>query len=342
MLYKYIRSAYVFIDRLEFSFPCLVLTEFLDFQSKTCALQAIDSGKHNDASYWHRHFRYQNSLITIKVPIKDDTKPSVYNPRFFVTVSDPDVVVQEWLKGVCWKFSKGGPMNRYSVLVKEVEVAIDLATDNKPGAEKVWRYMGRHLFTIGSRANSYRTIKTTRYVGRNGNARHGLRGARCYVKQINRRYVCRLEVQFNRPYLLKHQITYESLPLKPETLPVLDKIVVLKGFSDTGARNYARNILRKRGIKPSDHNYRAELGKEDACVRLLVLGGKRGANPAVHKQISKLKELNKKYGLAINYRNYFEQIVADKALINCLVDIGKEDDELCSKRLVMIAVNNCK
>ncbi len=118
---------------------------------------------------------------------------------------------------------------------------------------------------------------------------------------------------------------------------IFDNLVFLNRFLDNGVRNYAKAILRKQNISPSDSNYREELRKKEAYVRLHVLGGTRGSYLAIHKQIGKLKELNKKYDLSANYRKYFNQITADENLINCLIDIGQEV-ELCSKRLMMITV----
>lgn len=336
MLEKYIKQIKTSIDRLELSLPCLRLKEFLKILADDCKQLHFDKDN-EEKKYWYQHFKYKGILLTVKGMLPEKMKLPNHNPRFWVTVSDPNIEVQMWLKGVCRNLSRGSPKGRYSVIIKEVELAIDFYTDEKNEAEKIWRYIGKHLFIKHSRSNSYRTIKTTRYIGRNGNIRDGTKGVRCYPKTIRRKTLCRLEKQYNRQYLLERKITYESLPITAEMFLIFDNLVFLNRFLDNGVRNYARDILRKQNLSPSNSNYREELRKKEAYVRLHVLGGTRGSYPAVHKQIGKLKELNKKYDLSANYRKYFNQITADENLINCLIDIGNEE-ELCSKRLMMVTI----
>lgn len=321
------------IDRIEVMVRRTELGRLFEFLYDNCKRQKLDTSKRNTTKYDVKHYKCLGSLITAKIPLSLRTDVPLENQWVYMSVSDADDATQELIKLLCWYL--GSTQGKPNAVIKEIEVAVDLFTESKNDAEQLWRYLGKHLFAIGSRPNSYSRVKTTRYVGRNGNIRNGARGTRCYVKQINGRYACRLEAQYNRPFLIKREITHESLPIKPESMPVLDKLVFLNSFTDRGVKNYARRILWKRGIKPTDSNYRAELRKEEAHVRHFVLGGKRGADQAVHKQIAALKELNKEYGLSINFRVYFEEIAMVKELIFCLNDIGKEE-ELCSKRIVSV------
>lgn len=321
------------IDRIEVMVRRAELGRLIDFLNGQCKRQKLDTSKHDTTKYDVVHHKDQDSLITTKIPLLLRTDVPLNNQWAYVSVSDPNDAVQAKIKQLCWYL--GGTKGWPNAVVKEIEVAVDLFTDSESHAEQLWRYLGKHLFTIGSRPNSYNRVKSTRYVGRNGNIRNGSHGTRCYVKEINGRYACRLEAQYNRPFLIKHKITHESLPIKPESLPVLDKLVFLHSFTDRGVKNYAKGILRKRGVMPTDSTYRTELRKEEAYVRHFVLGGKRGADQAVHKQIAALKELNKEHGLSINVRAYFEEIAMDKELIFCLNDIGKQE-ELCSKRIVAV------
>lgn len=337
MLFKYAKSVEVSFDRIELSIAVIQLKPFFEILNTECMFQNIDPKDHNTEKYDVKQFRYKRSLLTVKIPKKKDKGPPHPNPRFFVSVSDPDEEIQQWLKSKCLEISEGILTGRYSVLIKEIEVAVDFFTDGEKEAEKIWRYIGRHFFTKGSRAKSYKPYKTTKYVGRNGYARDGTRGRRCYLKRIRGKPACRLEAQYNRQYVRQRQITCDNLPLEIETFPIFDNLMVLHDFANKGVRSYAQALLLKQGVAPSGPGYRAALVEKEKFVRWFALGGTRGSNPAVYKQIAKLKELNKQYGLAINYRTHFEQIKTDKELTVCLVEIGKQED-LCSKRLVMLVV----
>ena len=105
---------------------------------------------------------------------------------------------------------------------------------------------------------------------------------------------------------------------------------------DKGVRQLAKAVLRKQNIATTDQNYTDELKSKEELVRLHIFGGKRGPKVAVHEQIERLKDLSKKFGLTVNYQKFFNEITADKELINCLIDIGREE-VMCSKRLMFVA-----
>ena len=44
----------------------------------------------------------------------------------------------------------------------------------------------------------------------------------------------------------------------------------------------------------------------------------------------------KKHNLKVDYLKFFNEISADKEVVSCLIDIGKEE-VMCSKILVMVA-----
>jgi hypothetical protein len=157
------------IDRIEVMVRRAEMEQLFEFLTRQCKRQKLDTSKHDTTKCDVKHYKYMSSLVTVKIPLFRIDLP-LQSQWVYISVSDPDEVVQQWIKLMCWKL--GNTQGRPNAAVKEVEVAMDLITNGKKEAERIWRYLGKHLFTVGSRVNSYNRVKTTRYVGRKGDAEH--------------------------------------------------------------------------------------------------------------------------------------------------------------------------
>lgn len=336
MLQNLIKEVKVSIDRIDISFQEELQDVLIETLNKQC-LQ-IETGKFVSKSkklYSYYKYKYKDSLLTLKIEILDGDKPVPIYQRAYLTVSDPTVETQGWLKSICSKLSEGKSKGRHGILVQQIEVAYDFITATKQDAEAVWRYIGQHFYMRWTRADSYRTIETTLYCGSRGDLRKGSKGSRSYVKRERGNRFCRHEGQFNRPYLRKKLIDFEDLPLDPMSFRLFDKVLILNSFSEKGLRNYSRTILRKQGVLPTMPGYAGRHRNMVKLVKRRVFGSKAGAIPRVAAQINNLKNLNRQFGLSVNYRVYFDSIKQDAELIACLVDIGQEE-EGCSKRIAMV------
>ncbi|NCB43400.1 MAG: hypothetical protein EOM59_12385 [Clostridia bacterium] len=331
-----IKTVSLTFDRIKLSIP-LQANDCLLHWLNTCC---IDISGSNADQYWPgkkyecREYLYQGCKITVTWSLPKPDKPA-FNPRVFVTVSDPNTEVQELLKVICPTLPVGRRAWNKSVLVSEVEVAYDLYGQDQNAARLIKKFIVDRIFMRGSRKVSVHNYKGTIYIACKGYVRRGIKGIRVYVKTENRQTFCRVEVQFNKPYFKKNRITVDDLPFDPRSFNAFSFIYFLEDFSEVGVKNCSRTMLRKQGIEPSAQDYNKRHRLAASFVKKEVLGGTRGRKKSVYAQIDKLASFNRNMGISIHYMNYFNELTNIKEVIVCLGEISIVDEN-ASKRLVMV------
>ena len=101
--------------------------------------------------------------------------------------------------------------------------------------------------------NKLRNLKSnvivkTWYLGNSGNIRRGQYGLRGYVKTRAGEKFCRYELQFNKPFIEKNDITVLNLPLEPHHFSLMDYVDYCDNFSDKGVKKIVIDLLESIGI----------------------------------------------------------------------------------------------
>lgn len=327
---KYISQVIIGIDRIQFSIPILYSKSFLDNVLKYCEI--IDHN--NSRKKWFYKLSLHGCLITITG--KSKTKEFDFNDRIYIEISDPDNKTQKKLKEIIQISTPGMTKGNYGVIIRQLEVSYDLYCFEPNDCSKILHFITNHLVKKYSRSNSYNPCNTTKYVGRNGDIRKGAIGIRSYVKKESDEKFCRVEFQFNRPHLLKHDISYLDFPINPLTFNSLKYIDFYDDFNAGGIKNITRTVLRNEknnsalNNKTKSNNLNQSLKQNE--IKNIILGKDSGRNNSLHKQMSQVQKLKVKYNLKSNYKKYFLQLPQIKQLISCLTDIGYSEDYV-SKRV---------
>lgn len=333
-LQKLVKSITIEIDRISFSSPTILLDRLL----QCIAEKGTFLSEYQRKKYWHKEYQIFGCLVIITGKKFDPSKSSIHD-RIYLSVSDPSKELQELLKFDLDIIAKGKDKGRDGVLIQQLEVSYDFHADSLTDVQAIKQYIDKHFVLPFTRASSYNTVKTTNYIGRNGNIRKGSKGTRCYIKTENGRTFCRFEMQFNRSYLKSNGITYNSMPFNPLHFQVFDQVNILGDFSDTGVRNLSRSILRKQGVVASDPDFSSLRGVVADYIREKVMGGSRGARKKVSTQLAELQELKKEAELSVNLKQYFPEFYHVNQLVCCLADTSYEEDG-CSKRLILCQGND--
>ena len=327
---NYLSHIIIGIDRIQLSIPILFSKQFLNQVLKVSKI--IDHKNSRDK--WFYKLLINGCLITING--KSKSKVFDYNDRIYIEVFNPNSEIQEQLKKIIQISTPGLTKGNYGVIIRQLEVSYDLYCYEANNCSKILRFITDHLVKKYSRSNSYKPCYTTKYVGRNGNIRNGALGIRSYVKKESGETFCRVEFQFNRPHLLKHDISYLDFPINPLTFNSLEHIELFDKFSELGIKNITRSALRneRKCSNPGDRNNSDNLNHsiKQNEIKELILGRGVGRINSVHKQMAQIKKVLDKYNLNGNYKKYFPQMLHVKQLISCLADTGYNED-LISKRI---------
>lgn len=316
-------------DRIDFSIPSIYLAKVL----KVLKLKTTKFESYIIKSYWYKKYNVAGCRITVR-GIMDNGEKLYYFDRFFLSLYDPDYNVQIFLKHELLYIVRATSKDKPGILLKQVEVSFDFYPANGHTAEEIKKVIDHHLTLRYARAGSDSTFKTTNYIGCNGNVRKGSKGSRSYVKDENGKHFYRFEMQYNRPYLIKNNITFDSLPLNPQSFHVFDDVQLLDDFSVTGIRNVSRSLLRKDGITPgTDTDFSVTHQQKMDELKSQVIGKAKGRKRKVSSQLAQLKSLSKDSGLSINCKQYFQPMENITQLIRCHADIGYLEEN-CSKRMI--------
>jgi len=262
--------------------------------------------KNKKLNYYIYKFRYNNNYIQIYYKIIPNYKNP--NERFYVQLLQPDCDTQIFIYKILKKLCFNNFYKQFNPSIRAVEVAHDFFGTEEELLE-LHDLFSQHLNLKHSRNGSAGWYKNTSYRGKNGNARKGYVGSRCYMKILaDGTTVCRFEVQFNGRYLSEKKFTIEDLPLTPEHFNALSHFEMLDNFSDQGIRNLAQTVLRKKGKRyvARDKGHQFKLPMMEQWLRLEIFGAwYEDDYVPVPEQIDRVKGLVKKYGLAVNPKKYF-------------------------------------
>ena len=329
--HKLVRNIIIGIDRIDFSMPLSYLDNLLSYLDK----QSSHYNAYVNGQYWYKNYILLNHKVKVRSKIKCKCEKNIYN-RVYVSVFNPDKIIQEYLKSIFDRLSGGINTGTFGIIISQIEISYDFYSNSSHDIRQIKRFIDCHLLLKFARKNSYRTVLTTDYIGRNGNIRKGAKGSRSYCKFESGRKFYRFEMQFNRAYILKRNITFFNLPLNPIDFRSFDYIDIVDNFSFRGIKNISRSILRKKCIHSTTHDDFERIHREMIDkVRFFVVGGRRGKCKKVSKQITMIKCLKKEYNLSINHKKYFTPLNDVIQLINCLADIGYKE-ELSSKRIILL------
>jgi len=327
---NYISQVIIGIDRIQLSLPILFSKSFLNYVLKYCEI--ID--QKNSRKKWHYKLSLNGCIITING--KSKAEEFDYNNRIYIEVLDPDKRAQEKLKEIIQISTPGMTKGTFGIIIRQLEVSYDIYCYEPDDCSKILRYISDHLVKKYSRTNSYKPCFDTKYVGRKGDIRKSAIGIRSYVKKESAEKFCRVEFQYNRPHLLKHDISYLDFPINPLTFNSLECIDFYDNFSAEGIKNITRSASRNEkkysalNNEPISNNLNQSLEQNE--IRNIILGKDSGRNNTVHKQMSQVQKLKDKYNLKGNYKKYFPQLPNIKQLISCLADTGYSEDYI-SKRI---------
>lgn len=329
-----VQSVIIGTDRISFSMPAIMLEALLRLVTGNGTFVS----EYYRKKFKHKEYLIFGCLVIVTEKIVDPEKSTIHD-RVYLSVYDPSKELQKWLKFSLPFMCKGKVDCRDGVLIQQLEVSYDFYADSPADVKAIKRYIDKHFVLPFTRSNSYNTVETTNYIGRNGNIRKGSKGTRCYIKTENGKTFCRFEMQFNRRYLKSNKISFDSMPFNPLSFQVFDQVSILGNFSDTGVCNISRSILRKQGVNATDPNFTILHREMASNVREKVLGGSRGAKRKVSTQIAKLQKLKKETDLSVNLKQYFPQQNQLHQLICCLADTGYVE-EGCTKRLMLSQGND--
>ncbi len=318
------------IDRISFSIPVkykeLLLSQLFN-ECNYIKEKFLTKYRHHT---FETKSKKEKNTFTVKIGLCNN---DVFE-RIYLEAYHPNTETQEYFKNLLLQISNGSVTGFLGIIIQQVEVSYDIFCVDEADVHKVKIFIGRHVVCKHARSDSYNTFKSTYYIGNHGNIRKGIKGVRCYLKpKFGTKQFARFEMQFNRGYNLKHDITLHSLPLNPLSFHILDHVEILDSFSATGIRNLSRSILRKQGIVPSCNDFNRQLNRVIKEVKASVISGSRGPTTKVHRQIAELNLLKEKYQLSVNCKQYFPPMDDVRQLINCHAAVGYEED-YCSKRML--------
>ena len=276
---------------------------FIDKIKEECSLIKVNK----IFNYTIYKFNYKNNYIQVYYKIVPNPKNP--NERFYVQLLQPDhdtqIFIYKILKNLCFNnFYK-----QFNPSIRAVEVSHDFFGTEEE-LNELHAFFTQYLNLKHSRSGSVGWYKNTSYRGKNGNARKGYMGSRCYIKHLpDGTIVCRLEVQFNGRYLSEKKFTIEDLPLTPEYFNALSHFEMLDNFSDQGIRNLAQTLLRKKGKRfiARDKGHQFKLPMMEQWLRWEIFGAWHEDDYVpVPEQIDRVKRLIKKYGLKVTPKKYFQ------------------------------------
>ena len=158
---------------------------------------------------------------------------------FAINLSQPDEAIQRFAKDIILKGAKNGIRS-----LTQVEFALDYYSSNRKQLKRIERYLSRHVVMKNLRANGTcrydrKGTNTTYYQGKGGDVRKGDKGITIYAK--DGRNFCRVELKAHQPLLKRQGLTFESLPIAPDAIRVIDYIT----FRDVPSQNTTRLLARQ-------------------------------------------------------------------------------------------------
>ena len=320
------------IDRISISIPIVHAEQLLARIGTTCTL----TNEYNDdeEGYWYKKYLNRDNRLTIKGKLYEPGTENKYS-RLYLSLYDPDHNIQKYLKSVLSWIYGNNYKGRNSPTVQQVEATFDFFANDEDDLQDIQEFIEHHCFLRYSRSDACNQIESTLYTGCRGDIRQGSKGIRCYIKREHGNTFYRMEFQLNRSFLLKHNITFNSLPLNPLQFQLFDFIDILEDFSETGIKNIVIAILKKKGITESGTpDFNLHYHKLVADIRSTVVGAdKRKKKYSVPSQIAVLKDIRNEHTITFNHKRYFQSMDSTKQLIVCHADIGCEEENT-SKHLM--------
>ena len=264
-----------------------------------------------------RSFTYSGKLIQL---VEYLTPGSFF--WFPITIHDPDEEIQLLVRDIIFDSTPKHWIVSDKVKVSEIEFALDFYPEDLKERYALNYFLDYLLVLKFSRVGSYRAIKTTSYQANSGHIRSGSKGLRIYPR---RRYV-RVELQLNRKMMKSFGLELSSLPIDPRDASVLDFVDIRKGLDGAGTERLTDSIIKKACPQFKQKYARGDSNKRN----ILIWRTKRQAyrslvanivseyqhapcdiisdpiyDRPVAAQLSRFKELKKKYGLTTKVNDVF-------------------------------------
>lgn len=336
------------IDRIALSIPLGYLDSLIEYMNnkcfymEKCYVKKIETLK----------YMFKNRKINISY-IKFDVKRDTRFERFYINVSDADYDTQIFLKDMLLTVIKGNKEGRYGVTINQIEISYDFYTYREEDLVILKKFIDHHFVVKYSRSGSNfiytddtvdSIFNTTNYVAKDGRIHDttATKITRDYIKRQSRivsegdRTFFRYEMQFNRPHLLKKEISLKSIPINPLSFCVFDYLNILDNFSNQGIRNLTRAILDEQGFSKSSPDYDILYRKMANKVKRRILGVNEKVLNTVNKQIEGFKKIKEQYNLSVNvkYETNFQPLENERQLFSSLSCTGCEEDS-CTKRMML-------
>jgi hypothetical protein len=184
------------IDRIELSIPHRYFTRVLNQLRRDCEFKDV---VHSNGMIIYLFVR-RGKQIRLKTFLHHVI---TINKRAFIHLSQPDTDTQEYIQTILTDIIPSAAYSQFDAFINQLEVAFDIGTDTLDQLYEVQNFINHHLILKYARSGAVGRYKDTGYRGKDGNIRKGRRGTRCYLKEINNKQVCRLELMLNRDHLKK-------------------------------------------------------------------------------------------------------------------------------------------
>ncbi len=214
---------------------------------------------------------------------------------FRITLSQPDETVQKFVRDIVLEGTKNN-----SCSLTQVEFALDYYSSNKKQLKQIERYLARYFVMKGLRANGTdryqkKGSNSTFYQGNGGDVRKGDKGLTIYAK--DGRVFCRVELKAHHHFLNRQELTFESLPIAPDTLCVSDFCILRKMPSEKILRRLATLYADQRmmGARKYPAKRMEAMHRTARAVFLRKLESFVSEGKTVAEMVGYLKSIQKRY-----------------------------------------------
>ena len=296
------------INRIQASLPINLLYQLIRYVEQValfkCRYPTGNNGKYDRREYWLKD-------CLLRIQYQQDTINRPPHARIYLTVVDPSIRDQLVLKELLMLVGQYTYHGQYGALVDQFEVTYDLFGPTDDSLSYLWNYLLYHTMPKPRKLRKIKSnvIVKTWYIGNSGNIRRGQYGLRGYVKTRVEQRFCRYELQFNKPFVAKNDITVLNLPIEPYQFSLMDYVDYYDNFSDKGVKKIVTKILKNRGIcESSSNDFNEQYFPFFEEIKKRILTDERGLAKPVVEQRDSVNKIKKEYNLTLKPAHYFETL----------------------------------